>query len=203
MSYDLIKNSAAEILMNPMVRGMMMEFDSGGGEANGCFDCADFIREASAATGKPVWTHANEIMCSAAYALGSSAEYVWAARTAEVGSIGVLGAHVDMSGADKAMGLKWTYIFAGDYKVDGNPHQPLEGGARGRMQADVDDLYEMFLELAARNRGKSKKAMRDTKADIYRGSKAITAGLVDEVGTLEEALDAFAEYLDEGAVGAE
>lgn len=197
MSYGLIRDSVAEILMDTSVAGLMLEFDSGGGEANGCFDCADFIRDASAATGKPVWTHANEIMCSAAYALGSSGSNVWVARTAEVGSVGVLGAHVDVSEADKAMGVKWTYIFAGAHKVDGNPHEPLGDGARGRMQADVDDLYEMFLALASQNRGMTTDELRATNADIYRGANAVEAGLADEVGTLDEALEAFAEHVDE------
>ncbi|RFB95567.1 hypothetical protein B5K11_11700 [Rhizobium leguminosarum bv. trifolii] len=195
MSYGLIRDATAEILMDSSVRGLMLEIDSGGGEANGCFDCSDFIRSASAATGKPVWAHANEIMCSAAYGIGSSAEYIWAARTAEVGSIGVLGAHVDVSAADKAAGKKWTYIYAGENKTDGNPHEPLSDGSRARMQADVDHLYEMFLGHISRNRGLSTKKVRDTKADIFRGARAVKAGLADEVGTLDEALEAFAEHI--------
>ncbi|MGO8269264.1 S49 family peptidase [Rhizobium ruizarguesonis] len=197
MSYGLIRDATAEILMDPSVRGLMLEYDSGGGEANGCFDCADFIRSASIATGKPVWAHANEIMCSAAYALGSSADRIWVARTAEVGSIGVLGAHVDVSEADKAAGVKWTYIYAGEHKTDGNSHEPLGEGPRARMQADVDHLYEMFLELSSQNRGMTAEELRATKADIYRGSLAVEAGLADEVGTLDEALEAFAEHVDD------
>jgi signal peptide peptidase SppA len=197
MSYGLIRDATAEILMDPSVRGLMLEYDSGGGEANGCFDCADFIRSASVATGKPVWAHANEIMCSAAYALGSSADRIWVARTAEVGSIGVLGAHVDVSEADKAAGVKWTYIYAGEHKTDGNSHEPLGEGPRARMQADVDHLYEMFLELSSQNRGMTVEELRATKADIYRGSLAVEAGLADEVGTLDEALEAFAEHVDD------
>jgi signal peptide peptidase SppA len=197
MSYGLIRDSVGEILMDSSVRGLMLEYDSGGGEANGCFDCADFIRDASKMTGKPVWSHANEIMCSAAYALASSGSQIWAARTAEVGSVGVLGAHVDVSEADKMNGIHWTYIFAGDHKVDGNVHEPLTEGPRARIQADVDHLYEMFLELASQNRGMTMDEMRATKADIYRGSLAVEAGLADEIGTLDEALEAFAEHVDE------
>jgi signal peptide peptidase SppA len=197
MSYGLIRDAASEILTDSSVRGLMLEIDSSGGEANGCFDCADFIRSASAATGKPVWAHANEIMCSAAYAIGSSAEQIWVARTSEVGSIGVLGAHVDVSEADKMNGVHVTYIFAGDYKTDGNSHEPLGEGPRARMQADVDALYDMFLELASQNRGMTAEEMRATNADIYRGSLAVDAGLADEVGTLDEALEAFAEHVDE------
>ncbi|WP_025662601.1 S49 family peptidase [Rhizobium sp. IBUN] len=195
MSYGLIQNAVADILMDSTIRGLMLEIDSSGGEANGCFDCADFIRSASAATGKPVWAHANEIMCSAAYAIGSSAKQIWVARTSEVGSIGVLGAHVDVSEADKARGMKWTYLYAGAYKTDGNPHEPLGDGPRARMQADVDGLYDMFLELVSKNRRMTTKRARETKADVFRGAKAVTAGLADKVGTLDSALEAFSGHI--------
>jgi signal peptide peptidase SppA len=197
MSYGLITSAVTEILMDSSVRGLMLEIDSGGGEASGCFDCADFIKTASAATGKPVWAHSNEVMCSAAYALGSSGEQIWLARTAEVGSIGVLAAHVDVSGADKQAGVKWTYIFAGDHKTDGNIHEKLSDGARDRTQADVDHLMDMFVELASQNRGMTAEEIRDTNADIYRGTLAVESGLADEVGTFDEALEAFAEHVDE------
>lgn len=196
MSYGVITNSVAEILMDTEVRGLMLEIDSGGGEAGGCFDCAEFIRVASENSGKPVWAHANEWMCSAAYAIGSSGQQIWAARTSEVGSIGVIAAHVDVSGADKKAGNQWTYVIAGEYKADGNPHQPLEGGPLQRIQADVDHLYSMFVELVSQNRGMTDEEIRATKAGIYRGSLAMDAGLIDEVGTLDEALQAFAGHID-------
>jgi hypothetical protein len=65
------------------------------------------------------------------------------------------------------------------------------------MQADVDHLYEMFLELSSQNRGMTVEELRATKADIYRGSLAVEAGLADEVGTLDEALEAFAAHVDD------
>ncbi|NKW09420.1 S49 family peptidase [Ochrobactrum tritici] len=101
MSYDAIREGVTEILTDPSVRGLLLEIDSGGGEASGCFDCADFIRLASEQTGKPVWAHANEVACSAAYALATSGDVLVLARTAEVGSIGVVAAHCDLTEQDK------------------------------------------------------------------------------------------------------
>lgn len=197
MSYGLIRDAATEILCDTSVNGLMLEMDSSGGEANGCFDCADDIRKMAAALDKPVWAHANEIMCSAAYAIGSSASTIWVARTAEVGSIGVLGAHVDRSAADKMAGVKWTYVFAGDHKTDGNPHEPLGEDTLARMQADVDNLMDMFVDHVSQNRGMTAEDIRATKAEIFRGTLAVEAGLADEVGTFDEALAAFAEHVDE------
>lgn len=197
MSYGLITDAVSAILSDPAVRGLMLEIDSPGGEAAGCFDCADFIRAASETTGKPVWAHANEVACSGGYVLASPASRIWVARTSEVGSIGVIGAHVDQSEADKKAGVKWTFITAGEHKAEGNSHEPLTDDALARFQADVDHLMEMFVETVAQNRGMTAQEIRDTKADIYRGALAVDAGLADELGTFDEALEAFAAHVDQ------
>lgn len=197
MSYDLIRDATAEILTDSSVRGLMLEIDSGGGEASGCFDCAEFIYEASASAGKPVWAHANEQACSAAYAIAAAADRIFVARTAEVGSIGVVAAHVDMSGQDKMDGLKWTYIKAGDYKTDGNPHESLTDDVHGRVQADVNNLMDMFAAQTSQFRGMTEQKIRATQAGIYRGALAVESGLADDLATLDEALEVFAAHVDE------
>lgn len=189
-SYDRLTNAFAEIAMSDSVRGIMLEMDTPGGEAGGCFDFADFIRKTSEATGKPVWAHVNECAASAGYAIASAASQIWVPTTGEVGSIGVLAAHVDQSGADRKAGLDWTYIYAGEEKVDGNPHEPLSDSARSVLQADIDMLYGMFVGLVARNRRITPKAVRATKARMFRGKNAVAAGFADRVGTFDEALAA-------------
>lgn len=196
-SYSALTDAATEIMTSAAVRGLMLEMDTPGGEAGGVFDLADFIRHLSESTGKPVWAHANELAASAGYAIASAAEEIWIARTGEVGSIGVVAAHVDVSKADEKAGVRWTYIHAGEHKVDGNMHEALGDDVRGRIQDDVDVLYDMFVQQVSQNRGIDAGKVRDTKADTFRGTKAVDAGLADEVGTLDEALAAFADYVDE------
>ena len=108
-------------------------------------------------------------------------------RTGEVGSVGVVAVHIDESGADAMAGLNWTLIHAGARKTDGNPHEPLSPRARADMQADVDALYDELVAVVAANRGISTEAVRATEAAIYRGEKAVRAGLVDRVGTIAQA----------------
>lgn len=196
-SYAQIGEAVERTLARPDCRGLMLELDSPGGEAGGCFDLVERILAASASTGKPVWSHANELAASAGYAIASAGEALWLARTAEVGSIGVVAAHVDTSGADAAEGVRWTYVYAGERKVDGNPHEPLSDRARAAIQEDVDSLYGLFVDLVAENRGLSAAKVRATQAGIYRGEMAVRAGLGDKVGTLEDAILAMAEHIDE------
>ncbi|WP_172373377.1 S49 family peptidase [Mesorhizobium sp. NZP2234] len=196
-SYSALADAVTEIMYDPAVRGLMLEVDSPGGEANGCFDLARFIRSASEATGKPVWGHANEVAASAGYGVISAASKIWAATTSELGSIGCLAAHVDVSEADKMAGVRWTYIFYGAEKADGNMHEPLSNRARDAVQADVDALGEMFVQLVSQHRGIDAAKIRATEACMYRGVDAVESGLADNSGTFDEALQAFADSVDD------
>lgn len=196
VSYALIRRGITEMLNDGAVRGIMLEVDSYGGEAGGVFELADWIRDASRATGKPIRVHVNESAASAAYAIASAAEFISTPATGEVGSIGVVCAHVDVSEADKKAGHKWTFIYAGAKKVDGNAHEPLNKSVKAELQADIDFLYEMFVAMVARNRGIDAEAVKSTEAAIYRGEQAVAIGLADAVMTLDEAIADFEGRLD-------
>jgi ClpP class serine protease len=202
MSYGDIGDAVAGAMSDPTVRGVILDVDSAGGEVGGLFDLADRISAIRAAGGKPLWAVANESALSAAYAIASAADRVYVTRTGEVGSIGVVAVHVDESGADAKAGLSWTFVFAGDRKIDANAHEPLSERARATVQADVDRLYGELCALIAANRGVSSEAMRATNAAIYRGELAVRAGLADRVGPLDLAIAEMATELDRAASAA-
>lgn len=195
LSYGDIGDVIAGAMADPAVQGIILDMDSPGGEVGGLFDLVDRIGALKKESGKPLWAVANEAALSAAYAIASAADRIYVTRTGEVGSIGVVAAHVDESGADAKAGLVWSFIFAGDRKIDGNSHGALSERARADIQADVDRLYGEFCALVAANRNLTPEAVRATEAAIFRGDLAIRAGLADRVGTLDVALaDMMAEF---------
>jgi signal peptide peptidase SppA len=196
-SYSEIMAGFDEMMMDSSVRAVMLELDTPGGEAGGVFDLSQHIREVMDYVGKPVWAHANEMAASAGYAIACAANEIWIPTTGEVGSIGVLAAHLDVSEADRMLGERWTYIYAGEEKVDGNMHEPLSDRALETIQSDVDALYDMFVDLVSQNRGIAAEKIRDTKAGMFRGRKAVESGLADEFGTFDEALEALASHVDD------
>lgn len=182
-SYEALTQEFDAALADPTVKGIVLELDSPGGEVSGLFALADRIASSS----KPVFAVSNEAAYSAAYAIASASDRVFVGRTAGVGSIGVVAMHVDQSAKNAKDGLKPTYVFAGDKKVDANPHEPLTDRARQDLQAEVDQLYELFVKAVAERRDMSQKAVRATQAGTYMGAEAVAADLADEVGTLEDA----------------
>ena len=195
-AYGDIADAIAAVMDDASVRGVILDIDSPGGEVGGLFDLVERIEAIRSAGSKPLWAVANESALSAAYAIASTADRLYVTRTGEVGSIGVVAVHVDESGADAKAGLAWTFVFAGDQKVDGNAHEPLSERARATIQADVDRLYSEFCALVAANRGLTAETVRGTDAGIYRGSLAIRAGLADRLGTLDVAIAEMAIELD-------
>lgn len=198
-SYADISGAIAAAIDDPSVRGIILDVDSPGGEVGGLFDLVEQLQTARNARLKPLWAVANESALSAAYAIASAADRLYVTRTGEVGSIGVVAVHIDESGADEKAGLAWTFVFAGEFKVDGNAHEPLSDRARATIQADVDRLYGELCALIAGNRGLSTAAVRATDAAIYRGEPAVRAGLADRVGTLDLAIAEMVAELDRAA----
>ncbi len=194
-SYHEIEAMAEQAFSDPMVKAVLLEIDSSGGEAGGVFDLAQRLRTLAQTSGKPLWAIADETALSAAYAIACAADRLWLTRTAEVGSIGVVAVHVDESVADAKAGMTYTFLHAGAHKVDGHPHAPLPAPVAADIQADIDQLHTQFIALVAGFRRLSVDAIRDTEARVYRGEAALQAGLADQIGTRAEAITALQRQL--------
>ena len=192
-SYTAIAAQLDAALASPEVAAILLDVDSPGGESGGVFDLADRIR--AAAQVKPVWAVANDMAFSAAYALASAATRVFVARTGGVGSIGVIAMHVDQSVKDANDGVRYTAVFAGERKNDLNPHEPISDAAHAVLQAEVDRVYDIFVETVARHRGLDADAVRATEAGLFFGPDAVTAGLADAVGGFDDALTQLTQSL--------
>ena len=192
-SYEQLGNEILDAATDPQVRGILLRFDSYGGEANGAWDVASLIEEA--ARMKPVWASVDDWALSAGYLLASATDRIWVTRTGGVGSVGIIAMHLDQSGFDAANGLRYTTIFAGDRKNDFNPHEPLSTEARDVLVAEVNRLYGMFVDAVARRRGLSADDVRSTEAGILYGEDSVARGFADRVGTFRDALAAMTDSL--------
>jgi signal peptide peptidase SppA len=185
-SYQGLADMVSEALADPNVKGILLDIDSPGGEAAGVLDLSEWI--AAQRGTKPIVAHVNEQACSAAYAIASGAERIVLGPGGMVGSIGVISYHTDLSAALDKQGVKVTYISAGSHKTDGVMTRPLSSGAQQRMQEMVNNMYQRFCDVVARNRGISSQSVADTEAGILLGREALAAGLADQIGTQERTL---------------
>lgn len=174
------------------IKGIALICDTPGGMVAGCFDTAEKMVALKNEVGVPVRGFAHEAAYSAGYMIISTADHIVVSRTGGVGSIGVVTSHIDASGAYERMGLKITFIFAGKHKVDGNSAAPLPDDVKDRIQARIDELYDVFVSCVARNRAMDEQAVRDTEALTFTANQAVSHGLADSIGSLDDAVAAFA-----------
>lgn len=188
-SYETIADELAAAVADPRVEGILLEVDSFGGGAAGCFDLAEKIRAAREV--KPVVGVANQFAMSAGYALLSQCTEVVVPQGGEVGSIGVVTTHMDVTKAAEDAGVKVTHVYAGAHKVDFSPYVSLSDEARARLAADVTSLYGAFVQAVAAGRGPrmSAEKARATEARTFMGAAAVEAGLADRVGDRAAAIE--------------
>ncbi|MHB8071551.1 MAG: signal peptide peptidase SppA [Candidatus Cryosericum sp.] len=187
-STELLARDFRQAIADPQVEAILLDIDSPGGSVDGTKELADLIL--AAREQKPVVAYANGLMASAAYWVGSGAQMILAPETAEVGSIGVALMHYDYSAADQMEGVKRTVITGGKFKRIASDEKPLSKEGQEYLQGMVDDYYALFLEAAAAARGLDVKTVHEKMADgrIFVGKKALKAGLIDQIGYLNDAL---------------
>jgi ClpP class serine protease len=173
--YDGIKAKLIAALEDDSIDAILLDIDSPGGAVSGCFDLADLIFASNETNGgKLIWSIANEQMCSAALALGCSADRVFVPRTGEVGSVGVIWVYFNEQESLTQDGIQ-VRVFRNrksPRKAEGNPYEQMSEEAEARIFDELDEMFEFFVETVARGRGMSKKSVRDTQGLTYMGRHA-------------------------------
>ena len=178
-SYAEILSAFRAAQVSDKIDQIIFNFDSPGGTVVGFEDAVNEIFKGRSS--KKITSYINPYSASAAYGLASAAHEIHVLSSSGYGSIGTVMMHLDQSKFDEKLGAKWTPIFAGARKVDGNSHFPLSDRAKKRFQEIVDTFYKRFVSLVARNRGISESDVRKTEAELYYGDEGKEIGLIDLV----------------------
>lgn len=189
VSTELLSRDYNVALEDESVKAILLDTESPGGAVDGTFEAAETIF--SGRGKKPVIAYANGLMASAAMWIGSAADEIIAGETAQVGSIGVIAIHTEYSKAQENKGIKSTVLSSGKYKAMGNNIEPLSEEARGVIQGRLDYYYGMFVNAVARNRNRSVEDVLKNMAEgrVFIGKQAVDAGLADNTGSFEFALE--------------
>lgn len=191
--YNFIRSQMRAALEDDEVVGIVFDIDSGGGEAAGCMELAEEIREAREI--KPSMAVVDSYCCSAAYAVGSAASSITVTQSSTSGSIGVVAMHISIAKMLEEAGIEVTFLWAGEDKKEGNFFEQLSDKAKRQIQARIDLRYEEFVSLVAKNRSLGEDSIRDTKARTFAAAEAVDLGLVDEIAMPSAAIAQFYDSL--------
>jgi signal peptide peptidase SppA len=186
--YDAIAQRVRAALADAETRAVVLRIDSPGGEVAGLFDAVATLRADAGAAGKPLVAYADEMMCSAAYALACAADRIVAPATGTVGSIGVITVVGDRVAANEAEGLNLRVIRSGALKAVPHPDEALTDAGIAKVQATVDALASVFAQTVATARALPAAAVLALEAECFLGTEAVAKGLADATGNLATAV---------------
>lgn len=179
-------------LNDPSISAIVLDIDSPGGSVYGVQEMHDLVMGGRGR--KPIVAVANSMAASAAYWIASAADEIVVTPGGEVGSIGCLAVHEDISKFEEAMGMKHTLIHHGDNKVLGNSFEALSDQARGELQKRVTQYGHMFEAAVAKGRGVSAGHVRSEFGQglMFGADDAVKRGMADTMGTLQSVLERLA-----------
>lgn len=182
IGYNYLLSMVEEAGRDPDVLGIWLDINSPGGSVPGCFQ---FIEELAGLTGeaggKPIYAWVNEQACSAAYAVASVCDKIYAPRCGQVGSIGVIATMKNVSRALDAAGIDIEIFRSRPRKARGGPLEPMDDETRARIQRAVDQTDDMLANIVAAGRGISLEQIDALAGDWLEGDEAKEAGLIDDI----------------------
>lgn len=192
-TYESVRDIVQAAIDNPAVRAIVLDVDSPGGTVDGAFELRNFLRAAGQI--KPIYAYANGQMTSAAYLLSCDAKEIGAPIATVMGSIGVISMHADFSEMYKEIGIKITYLTAGEYKATGNAYEPLSDDAKAYIQERLNQMYSLFVDAVAEGRGMSvEQVLKMADGKIFLAQQALGLGMIDRI---ETDLSAFISHIIE------
>lgn len=170
---------------DPNCKGIVLDIDSGGGQVSGTPEFHDFISNYS----KPVVAYTDGLMCSAAYYIGCASNHIVANKRVDaIGSIGTMISFVDMTGFYEKKGAKVISEYATKSTEKNKDFEELlKGNPEAYIKNQLDPITDDFHEDVKASR----KNINDEvlKGGVFNANKSLELGLIDEIGTLQTAID--------------
>jgi protease-4 len=190
---ESIIRTLGEYRDDPSVRAVVLRIDSPGGvvaPTQEIFTAVRRLREAK----KPVVASLGSVAASGGYYVAVSADRIFASPGTLTGSIGVVMQLANVEGLLKKVGVEYVVVKAGAYKDVGNFARAMTVEERRILQNLLDDVYDQFISAVAEGRGLEPQAVRAfAEGRIYSGRQALGLKMVDDLGGLEDAIEAAAK----------
>jgi protease-4 len=184
---------------DPEISAIVLDIDSPGGQVDGTEELA----QAVALSGKPVVAYIDGLGASAAYWIASQASHIFinSASTAYAGSLGVLCMNIFQGAYLEKQGYK-VEILRSSRAVDKarmNGVEEITPEVRAAVQADLDQIGETFIAAVEKGRAGKLSTSEDVfTGKVYKGSDAKKYGLVDSIGSLQDAVNHAAKLAQTG-----
>jgi len=190
-------SSTAELIrdarLDEDIRALVLRIDSPGGSV---LASEQIYQELLAfrATGRPVVVSMGDLAASGGYYISAPADEIWANPATITGSIGIFAAFPTVNRALDKVGISvdgvGTTPLSGEFRVD----RPVGPAAAKLLQATINRGYEEFLARVGAGRKKAREEVDAiAQGRVWSGVDAQRLGLVDRLGTFQDAVQAAAK----------
>jgi len=187
-----------QVKADEAVRAIVLRVDSPGGTVSGSDELHYRLKKLANERNLPVVVSMGSIATSGGYyvsmANGGQDDTIFAEPSTITGSIGVIVPHFDFSQLLKRFDVTDDSITSGPLKemlsVTKERSPELATKERGIVQDLVDEMFNRFKDIVREGRPKlDDKAIEDvTTGQVFTANQAITSGLIDKIGFLEDAI---------------
>ncbi|MDE2217617.1 MAG: signal peptide peptidase SppA, partial [Planctomycetota bacterium] len=172
------------------IKAIILRINSPGGTVTAADIMYHEIEQFKEKTGIKVIACIMDLGASGGYYVAVSADKIVAHPTTVTGSIGVIMLNLSFEGLLQKIGVKDTSIKTGEYKDMGSPLKTMTDEERKIFQSVMNNLYERFLSVIAKNRKELTPEKIRSLADgrIYTAQQALELKLIDQIGYLDETI---------------
>ena len=186
---DRFARIIADVRKDSTVKAVVLRVNSPGGSVLASEKIKaeiDLIR----ANGIPVIASYGDYAASGGYWISANCDKIYSNATTLTGSIGVFSMIPDISGTLKEkVHVNITPVNSNKHADMYNMMRPLDKAELDYMQASVENIYDKFTGLVAEGRDMSVAAVDEiAQGRVWTGAEALGIGLVDEIGTIEDAI---------------
>jgi len=186
-SKDVIKN-LEKVRKNRLIKGVVIYLNTPGGAVVPCQEIVDEIDRLQDEE-KIVVASLGTVAASGGYYIASTADRIVANPGTITGSIGVIMQLPSVEELTKKIGIEMRVIKSRKYKDIASPFRKMEKDERELLQDVVNDVYDQFVDEVVKSRGIERDSvMKIADGRIFSGKKAKELGLVDTLGSLEDAI---------------
>lgn len=174
------------------IKAIILRIDSPGGAVGPSQEIYDEVKKASAE--KHIVVSMGSVAASGGYYIASPADMIFANPGTLTGSIGVIMEIPNLEGLMTKIGVRTEVIKSGRHKDMASAFRKMEKEDRELLQGVLDNVHEQFIRAVAEGRKLSVDGIRPiADGRIFTGEQAKGLRLVDELGTLEDAIGKAAE----------
>jgi len=178
------------------VKGIVLRVNSPGGDVYASSMITNALEEFQS-TGRPVITSMGDIAASGGVWVTTTSEEIWAENTTLTGSIGVYGIYPDLSPLAKWVGMNYDGVSMTKSGEIYDVRRGMNEEINKQFKGGVEKIYKDFVTRVANNRDMDfSDVLKFAGGRIWRGDTALELGLVDKLGSLDDAINSMVTKLE-------